>query len=270
VLTYDGAAYNLTRAVTGESVVMSGSGTAGDPFTAEGLSIEVAGAPAAGDQLMIRSGRDSAASINVLISDPQAIAMATPTRTLRSINNLGDASISGTSTVDRTDPALLTTSVIEFTGPATYSINGAGAFTYTDGDPIIINGSQFNISGAPQAGDRFTLEPNFGASGDNGNGLLLGDVQSSGILDGGTVSIIENYGQLVSGVGSATRQVQSSLDAQSVVLGNVESEQLSRSGVNLDEEAANLIRFQQAYQAAAQVVAVVSTLFDTLLNATRR
>jgi flagellar hook-associated protein 1 FlgK len=99
---------------------------------------------------------------------------------------------------------------------------------------------------------------------------LLGDVQSVGILDGGSVSIIGNYGQLVAGVGSSTRQVQANLDAQNVVLKNVEDAQLSRSGVNLDEEAANLIRFQQAYQAAAQVVAVASTLFDALLNATRR
>jgi len=270
VLTYDGAAYNLTRASNGQSVAMSGSGTAGDPFLVEGLSIEVGGAPTVGDQVMIRSGRGMAASMSVLISDPQAIAMAAPTRTLQSSNNLGDASISATTTVDPANPALLTTSVIEFTGPTTYSINGAGSFNYVDGDPITINGTQFSISGVPRAGDRFTLEPNFGASGDNGNGLLLGDVQASGILDGGDVSIIENYGQLVSGIGSATRQIQSSLDAQSVVLSNVEGEQLARSGVNLDEEAANLVRFQQAYQAAAQVVAVVSTLFDTLLSATRR
>jgi len=270
ILTYDGASYSLSRAGSGEAVAMTGSGTVGDPFLAEGLSIEVNGAPAAGDQLMIRSGRDAAASVNVSISDPQAIAMAASTRTLRSINNLGDASISATNTVDRNDPALLTTSVIEFTAPGTYSINGAGAFAYTDGGPITINGAEFTISGVPQVGDQFTLEPNFGASGDNGNGLLLGDVQSVGILDGGSVSIIGNYGQLVAGVGSSTRQVQANLDAQNVVLNNVEDAQLSRSGVNIDEEAANLIRFQQAYQAAAQVVAVASTLFDALLNATRR
>jgi flagellar hook-associated protein 1 FlgK len=82
--------------------------------------------------------------------------------------------------------------------------------------------------------------------------------------------VLGNYGRLVASVGSATRQVQVNLDAQTVVLSNVEDAQMSRSGVNLDEEAANLIRYQQAYQAAAQVVAVASSLFDTLLNATRR
>ena len=113
-------------------------------------------------------------------------------------------------------------------------------------------------------------EANFGAVGDNSNGLLLGNVRSLGILGGGTISVLGNYGRLVASVGGATRQVQVNLDAQTVVLSNVEDAQLSRSGVNLDEEAANLIRYQQAYQAAAQVVAVASSLFDTLLNATRR
>ena len=71
-------------------------------------------------------------------------------------------------------------------------------------------------------------------------------------------------------VGATTAQVQANLDAQNVVLANAEQAMLSNSGVNLDEEAATLIRYQQAYQAAAQVVSVVQTLFDSLLNATAR
>ncbi len=270
VLSYDGASYSLTRSLTGEAVPLSGTGTAASPFTAEGISIVVGGAPAAGDQVMIRPARDAASSLSVVITDPQAIAMAAPTRTSRALSNLGDASISGPTTIDASDPAFLSGAVIEFTGPSTYTINGAGAFAYTDGAPITINGSEFTISGAPQVGDQFTLEANLGASGDNGNGRLLSDVQTAGLMDGGSISIIENYGQLVAGVGSATRQVQSNVDAQGVVLNNIENAQLSRSGVNVDEEAANLIRFQQAYQAAAQVVAVAGTLFDSLINATRR
>ncbi len=270
VLSYDGTAYSLSRASDGQPVTMTGAGTPADPFLAEGLSITVAGAPAAGDRLMIVGGRNAAASIEVLVSDAQAIAMALPTRSAGSLNNLGDASISGVTIVDAADPALLTTALIEFTSPTTYSINGAGAFAYTDGSPITINGTEVTISGAPQAGDQFTIEANVGAIGDNGNGLLLTDVQSISILDGGTISINQNYGQLVAGVGSTTSQLQANLDAQDVVLGNLEDAMLSKAGVNLDEEAANLVRFQQSYQAAAQVVAVASTLFDTLIAATRR
>jgi flagellar hook-associated protein 1 FlgK len=270
LLSFDGAAYSLANRTTGQSVPMTGSGTPGDPFVADGLSISVAGAPAAGDQISIRSASDAAGSVSVSISQSQDIAMAAPTRTLTSNLNLGNATIGAASVSDINDPALLSTAVIEFTSPTTYTINGAGSFAYTDGAPIVINGSEFAISGSPLTGDQFTLEANFGASGDNRNGLLLGNLQSVNVLDGGTVSITSSYGELVASVGSATHQIQANLEAQNVVTKNAEDAHLSNSGVNVDEEAANLIRYQQAYQAAARVVAVVSTLFESLLNATGR
>ncbi len=270
ILEYDGAAYSLSRSDTGQSVPLSGTGTAGDPFVGDGISIVVGGAPAAGDRLLIRSAQNAPGSIRNAISDPQSIAMAAPTRSSISQSNIGDATISAAAVVDRTDPGLLNTAVIEFTGPATYSINGAGAFAYTDGDPIVVNGSTVTISGTPAVGDQFTIEANYGASGDNSNGLLMADLQSVGILDGGTISINENYSQLVSNVGATTHQLQASVDAQGVVKSNAEAAVSATSAVNLDEEAANLIKYQQAYQAVAQVISVVGTMFDTLLAATRR
>jgi flagellar hook-associated protein 1 FlgK len=270
ILSYDSSAWSLARSASGAAVPMTGSGTPGDPFVAEGLSITVGGAPAAGDQLMIRPVAQATGSIGLLLSNPQAIALAGPTRTEASNQNLGDATISPPAVVDVADANLLATAVIDFTSATTYTIDGGGPFAYLAGDPIVVNGSEFSISGVPQAGDRFTLEANFGASGDNRNGLLLGELQSRKVLDGGTVSIMSSYGELVAGVGSATHQIHANLEAQDIVLRNAEDAQLSSSGVNLEEEAANLIRYQQAYQAAAQVVGVVHTLFESLLNATGR
>ena len=267
---YDGAAYTLTRADNGQTIPMTGSGSAADPFVAEGISIEIGGAPVAGDRLMIRTGHGAAGSVQNLISDPRAIALAAPTRSQISNANIGDASISPATVVDASDPGLLASSVIEFTSPTNYSINGAGSFSYTDGDQIVINGSLVAISGVPAVGDKFTIEANYGASGDNSNGLLMANLQSVGVLDNGTISINESYGQLVASVGGATSQIQANLDAQNVVLANTQDAVMSKSGVNLDEEAANLIRYQQAYQAVAQVIAVTSTLFETLINATGR
>lgn len=270
VLRYDGANYTLTNASTQQAVALSGTGSAGDPFVADGLEIVVGGAPAAGDELLIRSAATAAGSIDVAITDPQAVAMALPTRAQASLNNLGDARIVGVAVVDASDPGLLTPATIEFVSATTYTVNGAGSFTYVDGQPIVINGTQLTVSGTPQAGDQLTIEPNSGALGDNGNGLLLAGLQARGVLDGGSLSVGQNYSQLVADVGSATRQLQENLNAQNVVLESAENELLAKSGVNLDEEAANLIRFQQAYQAAAQVVSVASTLFDTLISATDR
>ncbi len=270
VLGFDGAAYTLTRTDTNDVISMTGSGTAADPFVADGITIEVGGAPAAGDKLLIRSGFGGAGSIERLISDPQALALAAPTRAELSMSNIGNATVSAAAVDDANDPALLTTSVIEFTSPTTYSINGAGSFTYTDGNAILINGSSITISGTPAVGDQFTIEANYGASADNSNGLLLAGLQSRGVLDGGSISINENYSRLVSSVGGTTSQIQAGLDAQDVILSNVEDAMRAKSGVNLDEEAARLLQYQQAYQAVAQVVAVTRTLFDTLINATGR
>jgi len=270
VLEFDGSAYSLRRNDTNALVTMTGTGTAGDPLIGDGISIVVGGAPAAGDRQLLRTGQDTAGSIRSLTSDPQTIALAAPTRSSASFANLGDANVSSATVTDPSDPALLSSALIEFTSPGTYSINGAGSFAYTDGSPIVVNGSSITISGAPALGDQFTVEANYGASGDNANGLLMANIQSVGILDGGSISINENYGRLVSDVGATTYQIKSSLDAQGVVLKNAEDAVLSTSAVNLDEEAANLIKFQQAYQAVAQVVSVASTLFDSLLNATRR
>ena len=270
VLEFDGSAYSMRRTDTNTVVPMTGTGTAGDPLVADGMSIVVAGTPAAGDRQLLRPTHNAAGSLKSIVTDPQAIALAAPTRSSASFANTGSANISATSVVDAADPGLLGSALIEFTSPTTYSINGAGSFAYSDGSPIVVNGSSVTISGAPAAGDQFTIEANYGASGDNANGLLMAGVQAVGILDGGTISINENYGRLVSEVGSTTHQIQSNLEAQGVVLKNAEDAVLSTSAVNLDEEAANLIKYQQAYQAVAQVVSVASTLFDSLLNATRR
>ncbi len=270
VLEYDGSAYSMRRTDTNTVVPMTGTGTAGDPLVADGISIVVSGTPAAGDRQLLRPSHNAAGSLKSIVTDPRAIALAAPTRSSASFANTGSANISSTSVVDATDPGLLGSALIEFTSPTTYSINGAGSFAYSDGTPIVVNGSSVTISGAPAVGDQFTIEANYGAAGDNANGLLMAGVQSVGILDGGTISINENYGRLVSEVGSTTHQIQSNLEAQGVVLKNAEDAVLSKSAVNLDEEAANLIKYQQAYQAVAQVVSVASTLFDSLLNATRR
>ena len=270
VLEFDGAAWSLVNAATRQPVGMTGSGTGGDPFVAGGLNIVVGGAPAAGDKILVSAATGAAGSIRKVISDPRGIAMAAPVRTQTAAANTGDATVSPVQVTDRTHPDLLASSVIEFTGAGTYSVNGAGAFPYTSGEDISINGVTFSISGTPAVGDRFIVEPNLGASGDNSNGLNLADIQTVGILDGGTVSINEKYGQLVAAVGGATHQIKSNLEAQNVILANAEDAQLSTSGVNLDEEAANLLRYQQAYQAAAQIVSVANSLFESLLDATRR
>ncbi|MEM9333641.1 MAG: flagellar hook-associated protein FlgK [Pseudomonadota bacterium] len=269
VIQYDGSAYSVLDAATGAAVPFSGTGTAADPLLFAGVSVTVAGASAAGDRMMVRTGNGLASTVQNVVTDPQSIAIAGATTASASFSNLGDAVISSARTVDASDPDFLTTSTITFLTSTSYSVNGAGSFAYTEGAPIVINGTEVSITGIPNPGDSFAISSNVGATGDNANGLLMGDVQSVDILDGGVISINENYGRLVSDIGSTTNQVVAGLEASRAVQRNAELNVESVSGVNLDEEAAKLLQYQQAYQAAAQVISVAASLFDTVLGIAR-
>ena len=153
------------------------------------------------------------------------------------------------------------------TGGVTYA---AGATVpYTNNMQIDANGWQVTLTGLPAANDQFDVQSNVGGTGDNRNALELANLQTLDIINGGTATFQDDYGTLVGFVGSQTQAANVSRDAQGLLLGQAESRNASVVGVNLDEEAADLIRYQQAYQAAAQVISTVQTLFDTLLQSTR-
>jgi flagellar hook-associated protein 1 FlgK len=121
----------------------------------------------------------------------------------------------------------------------------------------------------PSSGDAFTLSRNDGSSGDNTNALALAGVADRALLSGGRNTLSAANSVLVSKVGSQASQASTQLDAQTALSTQTQAERDSVSGVNLDEEAADLIRYQQAYQAAAQVVSTANSLFDSLLSAIR-
>jgi flagellar hook-associated protein 1 FlgK len=262
--------WSLKREDTGATVTLTGTGTVADPLVADGLSIVVGGTAATGDRFLVRPTRGAATGLGVLVTDPAKIAAAAPIRTNATSTNTGTGKISAGSVADVTNPALRSTATIAFTSATTYSINGAGSFTYTPGSPISANGWQVEISGAPATGDTFTVRDNAGGTGDNRNAQLLSDALGSKVLDGGTASVNDAVNRVVGNIGVVTRQAQASRDAQEIVKQEALDARDTVSGVNLDEEAANLIKYQQAYQAAAQLIGVAQTLFDSILAATRR
>ena len=270
ILEMTGGGWELRDSLTGAAVPMTGTGTAADPFVVEGLEIEVGGAADVGDTFLIRPTRGAVVDMDVLISDPSRIAAAVPIRTGADAANSGSGSISAGEVLDGTNAQLRASVTIEFTSANTYSIDGAGSFPYTEGGDIDINGWRVQISGAPAVGDTFTVSDNTSGTGDNRNALLLADALKSPVLNGGTTSLSSAVGEFVGGVGVATRQAQINRDAQSVVYEESLAAKEAVSGVNLDEEAANLLKYQQAYQAAAQLIRVADTMFQTLLAATER
>jgi flagellar hook-associated protein 1 FlgK len=270
VLEFGNTGWSLRRADTAAAVALAGSGTAVDPFRADGLEIVVGGAASVGDRFLVRSTFGAASGMQALLTDPASFAAALPVRVAAATGNQGTVSAAGLAVIDPANPALRTTATIAFTSATTYSINGGPNTAFTPGSPIEFNGWRLDLAGSPAAGDVLTVSSNTAGLGDNRNALALSDALSSRSLNGGTESLADLFGRLVSDVGVQTRQAQLSRDALALVQGDARAAIDSVSGVNLDEEAANLVRLQQAYQAAAQVVRVADSLFDSLLGAIGR
>ncbi|MFA5916347.1 MAG: flagellar basal body rod C-terminal domain-containing protein, partial [Burkholderiales bacterium] len=147
-------------------------------------------------------------------------------------------------------------------------------FAYTSGSSVSINGINFSISGTPADGDVFTLNRNGNAVADNRNALALGALQTSNTLGRDASNALSQpnstfqsaYSLLVSEVGNTARQMDVTATAQQNMIAQTKQAQQSISGVNLDEEAANLLRYQQAYQAAGKMMQIAGTLFQTVLD----
>jgi flagellar hook-associated protein 1 FlgK len=268
LLSYTGGAYSLTDETTGANVPLTGAGTGASPLTASsaGLSIVLSGTPANGDKFLIQPTAQAASTIAVALNDPSGLAAAGAVQTSASDSNTGSATISAGTVLDPSNPNLLATTTIQFLTPTTYSINGAGSFAYTSGGNVDDNGWQVQITGTPAAGDTFTVQSNASGTGDNANALAAANQQTAGVLSNGTLSVSGVVAALISGAGAQAQQVNTAQTAQTAVNTQAQTNVQSVSGVNLDEEAANLLQWQQAYQASAQALSVANSLFTTMLN----
>ncbi len=278
-LEFDGANWTLTSDSGTTATVANGAPAT---LTFEGLTLTINGAGAiAGDRFTIKPTAFGAGSLQVITNDPREIAAAVPIRTLSSLDNLGSVEISPGIVTDVTDPNLLNTATFTFdTPPTTFRANvdvvvaavpfaAGAAITYSANMVIDANGWQVSLDGAPQANDVLTVESNVGGIGDNRNALNLANLQNVGVFDGNIASFQQDYGKLVGFVGSTTLASSIERDAQESLLIQAQSRKDSRVGVNLDEEAADLIKFQQAYEATARIISTVQTMFETLLNSVR-
>ena len=273
-LLYDGTAWTMTRADTGANVPLSGAGTALSPFTADGLSIVVGGgAPQAGDRFLVQPTASAVSGLSVAITQPEKVAAAAQLLTSAGSANTGSGTIDA-GTVPSTAAWVRGSYTLTFTAANAWKVTDSTGATvttgaYTAGQPIAFNGVQVTVSGAPATGDSFAIKDNAGGTGDNRNALAMASLLAKPWLNNGTASLGDTVGRLIGDIGVQTSQVQSGRDAQKVVLQDASAAYSNLSGVNLDEEAANLVKFQQAYQAAAKVIAISNSLFQTLLDATK-
>jgi len=122
------------------------------------------------------------------------------------------------------------------------------------------------MTGAPAQGDTFTIGKNTAGVSDGSNALLLGALQRKTTMANGTATFNGAYSQIVSEVGNRAMAVKVAATTQDSVTSQIKASQQAISGVNQDEETANLLMFQQMYQANAKVIQTASTIFDTILG----
>ena len=172
--------------------------------------------------------------------------------------------------LDATNAALQTPVQLVFNSATTYQVNGLGAsLAYTRGANIDINGWRVQITDSPHTGDTFQVAANTNGKGDNINGLRLLDLRMTGLMDGGGATYQDAFSRILGQTGSLTQQAQISRDSLKVQLDSSEAAREQVAGVNLDQEAADLMRYQQSYQGAAQVIAAADAAFRALIAAMR-
>jgi flagellar hook-associated protein 1 FlgK len=289
-LAYNGTTYTLTDNSTG-SVVGSATNLS-QPIN--GLNFSTTGTMNAGDSFTVEPTRGALNSFATATTDAWAIAAAAPVLGAAASSNTGTGTITpGTVTAGYTMPNATTTLSYDGTGlsgfpvGSTVTVAGSPATTYTiasaatvvpyssaTGATLTINNAtagQMNnvsvtISGAPAAGDKFTIGPNTGATNDGRNALALSNLSTAKALAGGTVTLTGAYANYVNNIGNQTNQIQTSSTAQSSLVTQITTAQQSVSGVNINEEAANLLQYQQLYQANSKVIQTAQTLFQTILG----
>ncbi|MEH8021331.1 flagellar hook-associated protein FlgK [Rheinheimera metallidurans] len=267
-----------------------------------GLEITLNGAPAIGDKFELKPLNEASRTIQLATTRPEDIALASPVRTEFTVTNLGNSQVEGLK-VTNTTPAVLPNYGFDTpagltNGPWTMTYTGADTFEIIDniGNPIatatfgsnqyqnvfaqagFAPGFDFSITGIPAVGDTFTIGFNDGGFNDNRNGLQLSALQTakttrlnplSAPNSANAVNFNQTYADMVSLIGERTSQGRNNEASGKALLDQTTAWYESLSGVSLDEEASNLVRFQQTYAAAAKIISTSQTVFDTLLSAVR-
>lgn len=290
-LDYSASGYTLRR--LSDNTTLFSNATL--PQTVDGWTIDVTGTPAAGDSFKLLPTHYAARDLTVAITDARNIAAASPVTTEAAVGNIGTVSMSAGTLLEplASVPTYnlsydLTTgelqglpngTVLDVTvngTTTTYTVGTAPATTgipYTDGMQWAIdsdgngtNDIQLQFTGTPAQADAFTIQQSSANSADNRNATALAALQTKKVLLGGTASVETAYAQMVSDIGNQAREIGTAYESQSSLLEQAQTAVQSFSGVNLDEEAANLLQYQQAYQASAKIISVSSKLFDLLTS----
>lgn len=296
---YDGSDYIMTNTRDGSTTTLVET-TSGVYPTEFGFEFTVnSGTPNTDDSFTLRPTENSAALMKVTLNDPKGIAASSAIEVQADDNNVSNGAVN---IVNVTDPEVarsftdtinadLTVDVYE-SAPGVFDYRVFNAATpppaatiasgsFAAGSTAVIDmppspataAFQIEIAGLPVgqgalAREKFTISDAFG-SGNASNATLMAATQEEQILGGGKQTFSQALATATAQVGSSASSAELVADTAQALFTQAYNRNQSNSGVNLDEEAANLLKYQQAYQASSQIISVANTIFDTLLAVSR-
>lgn len=263
-----GGAIDVVRLTDGQLTSIPGPG----PTTLiqiDGLDLNIAGAGAVGDRFLVTPYAGVADRITTAFASPRALAMASPVAAGVGTANTGTLVVERLAAKSNPPPAAVT---ITFTGPGTFTRSDiAGVYAYTPSQPIeydlvppATTGWAVTLKGTPQAGDTLVIGPNPYPMLNGGNAEAMLALRDVPMFDGAPLT--DGYASLMSQVGIRVQGAQFASEVSTSIADNIERDRTAVAGVNLDEEAAKLLQFQQSYQAAAKMMQVAQNMFDTLMQ----
>ncbi len=272
--------FSLTRLADGVVRTVS----AGD--VVDGFRIQTsAPAPQAGDRFLLQPAGRAAMDFAALLEDPRALAAASPLLAQPGAGNTGTLRARSVTANALPLPVPGASASIQFTDDAgrynwtlrdaSNSVVSSGSGQWVAGAPLPappadINGFALSLDGVPRSGDTLSISPTpaNAVAPNNGNALALLALRDAALVGGQTPT--NAYAQLISGLGVRVQGGQAAADLSAAAAEQTSQANSAASGVNLDEEAARLIQYQQSYQAAAKMLQVAQAVFDALLQATSR
>ena len=261
-VTFDASGANATIRRISDGSSFSGA----VPMSFDGLTLSGGGDP--NSRFLLRPSSDYGRSMQVQLSSPSDLAVASSVSLVPGAGNGDDVTVE--TAVQIAFPADPLPIGISFDGAGQISVGGAPFQPFTPGQPIEAGGYRITLRGTPAATDTFSLEaPAPGAtrfSGGNAQAMLA--LRDKMVFDGST-SLSDGYVPVFSNVASKVSEVKFSAQFSATQAAAAETQRANQAGVNLDEEAAKLIQYQQAYQASAKYMGTVQSLFDTLMSAFR-
>jgi flagellar hook-associated protein 1 FlgK len=252
----------------------------------DGLRIDIGpGLPAATDRYLLQPVTRAANGMRRVLDDVRGLAAASPLSASTPAGNSGTGSVaalrvvSSSANPDQTATFTFTSDTGDYSWElrdrVSNALQSSGVGTWTAGTPIALNGFELDLNGVPRSGDAFSVGKTLYPASNNGNALAFtalrdaalvgrGPLSAGGI--GGGSTITDAYAAAMANIGVRVQGARSTADISGAVAAQAEASRSAKSGVNLDEEAARLIQYQQSYQAAAKILQIAQSIFDTLLD----